>query len=76
MVSFLVTKLGADVNLRMETHFENQLKGTALILAVRNEDVQMAWLLCKELGMDVNATIILDGRTTTLLHYATWSMIE
>ena len=76
MVRFLVTKLRADVNMRMETQFENQLKGIALILAVRNGDFQMAWLLSKELGLNVNATITLDGRPTTLLHYATWSMIE
>lgn len=76
MVHFLVTKLRADLNLRLETHFENKLEGTSLILAVRNGDFAMTRFLCKELGMNVNATMTMDDRQTTLIHFAIWEMIK
>lgn len=76
MVTNLVKKQGADINFRMVTQCENKIEGTSLLLAMRKGDWKLVQLLCKELGADVNAGATLEGRPTTLLHFATLEMIE
>ena len=70
IAKYLVLEMDADVQSQCQLPLEVTAFGTALTLAVANEDLEMAKLLLEDLGANVNERITLVGNVSSHVHLA------
>ena len=62
--------MGANVNHQLKRLSGHEVEGSVLALAMKDSDLPMVELLCKELGAGVNEPVYLSGNSTTVLNLA------
>ncbi len=70
MVKYLVLEMGANIHSQCKLPLEIPVLGTALTLAVANENFSMVKLLIEDLGANVKDHIILGGHVSSHVHVA------
>jgi hypothetical protein len=76
LAQYLIRDMGANVNHQLKNLPGTAVEGSVLALAMEDPDLDLAELLCKELGANVNELVTLAGKPTTIVHLALQKLKE